>query len=59
MSPRIWRARLQDILEAITEIQAFTVGMNFETFAADKKTMRAVELDLIVIGEVATDSGSH
>jgi uncharacterized protein with HEPN domain len=53
VSPRIWRERLQDILEAITEIQAFTVGMNFETFAADKKTMRAVELDLIVIGEAA------
>jgi uncharacterized protein with HEPN domain len=54
VSPRIWKERLQDILEAITEIQAFTEGMNLGTFAADKKTMRAVELDLIVIGEAAS-----
>jgi uncharacterized protein with HEPN domain len=36
VSPGIWRERLQDILEAIAKIQAFTVGMNFKTFAADR-----------------------
>ena len=53
MSPRDWQERVQDILEAIAEIQAFTRGMDFDTFRADAKTLKAVELDFIVIGEAA------
>ena len=53
MSPRDWRERIQDILDAIGEIQAFTQGMDFEAFRADAKTVKAVELNLIVIGEAA------
>lgn len=53
MSPRDWRERIQDILDAIAEIEAFTHGMDFDTFSADTKTLRAVELNLIVIGEAA------
>jgi len=53
MSPRDWSERIQDILDAIAEIQAFTLGMNDEIFKADAKTIRAVELDFIVIGEAA------
>jgi hypothetical protein len=53
MSPRDWSERIQDILDAIAEIQAFTLGMNYEIFKADAKTIRAVELDFIVIGEAA------
>ena len=53
MSPRDWAERIRDILDAITEIQAFTVGMDYETFKGDAKTNRAVELDFIVIGEAA------
>ncbi len=51
MSPRDWKERIQDILEAISEIQAFTHDMDFEAFRADAKTVKAVELDLIIIGE--------
>jgi len=32
MSPRDWQDRIQDILDAIAEIQKFTYGMDYETF---------------------------
>ncbi len=54
MSPRDWRERVQDILDAIAEIQTFTHGMDFDAFCADAKTLKAVELDFIVIGEAAS-----
>jgi hypothetical protein len=54
VSPRDWRGRVQDILDAIAEIQAFTHGMDFDSFRSDAKTVRAVELDLIVIGEATS-----
>ena len=53
MSPRDWLTRVDDILDAVAEIQGFTKGMSFEDFRGDAKTMRAVELDLIIIGEAA------
>ena len=53
MSPRGWYERVQDILDAIAEIQVFTRGMDFDAFRADAKTVKAVELDFIVIGEAA------
>ena len=53
MSLRDWKERVQDILDAITEIRAFTHGMDFQAFAKDAKTLKAVELDFIVIGEAA------
>jgi len=49
VSPRDWHERIQDILDAIAEIQTFTRGMDFDTFRADAKTLKAVELDFIVI----------
>jgi uncharacterized protein with HEPN domain len=53
MSPRRWLERIEDILQAISEIQDFTEHMNLENFQNDRKTMRAVELDFIIIGETA------
>ena len=53
MSSREWRERIQDILDAITEIQAFTQGMDKDAFCQDARTVRAVELDFIIIGEAA------
>jgi uncharacterized protein with HEPN domain len=54
MSPRTWRERIQDILEAMAEIETFTRGMDYETFQADEKTVRAVEMNFIIIGEAAS-----
>ena len=53
MSPRDWKERIEDILDAVGEIDAFTHGMDLDDFKADTKTMKAVELNLIVIGEAA------
>ncbi len=53
MSPRNWKERIRDILKAIAEIQAFTEGMDFDAFLEDEKTIRAVEMNLIIIGEAA------
>ena len=51
MSPRGWQARLQDILTCSYNIQAFTAGMNFDSFLDDSKTIRAVAFELTTIGE--------
>jgi uncharacterized protein with HEPN domain len=53
VSPRDWRDRIRDILEAIAEIQKFTRGMDYETFKEDDKSIRAVEMNFIIIGEAA------
>jgi uncharacterized protein with HEPN domain len=53
MSPGGWQDRVRDILEAIAEIQRFTAGMDFETFRNDEKSVRAVEMNFIIIGEAA------
>lgn len=54
MSPRNWRDRIRDILDAIAEIQRFMRGMDYETFKMDEKTIRAVEMNFIIIGEAAS-----
>lgn len=53
MSPRGWQDRIRDILDAIAEIQKFTSGMDYESFKADDKSIRAVEMNFIIIGEAA------
>jgi len=53
VSPRDWRDRIRDILDAIAEIQQFTRNMDYETFKKDDKSIRAVEMNFIIIGEAA------
>jgi uncharacterized protein with HEPN domain len=54
VSPRDWKDRIRDILDAIAEIQKFTHGMDYEAFQKDDKVIRAVEMNFIIIGEAAT-----
>ena len=54
MSPRDWRDRVRDILEAIAEIQRFTSGMDLESFKEEDVVIRAVEMNFIIIGEAAS-----
>ena len=53
MSSREWRERVQDILDAVAEIEAVTEDMDFQSFREDQKTIRAVEMNFIIIGEAA------
>ena len=53
MSPRGWQDRIEDILGAIAEIDDFTHKMDYSTFKEDDKTIRAVEMNFIIIGEAA------
>jgi len=51
--PRDWRLRVEDILEAINKIDAYTRGMTEESFAGDSKTVDAVIRNLEIIGEAS------
>ncbi len=42
---------LNDILESIEDVRAFTLGMNYEDFAGDRKTLKAVIRCFEVIAE--------
>lgn len=46
------KKRLQDILNAIEAIEAYSVS-NYEEFIADPKTQDAILYNLIIIGEAA------
>lgn len=54
MSSRSDRELIQDILDAIFEIDGFVRGLDETRFVGDLKTIRAVELNFIVIGEAAS-----
>ena len=54
MSPRSWRIRVQDILKAIGEIEAFLSDHESQdSFLMDLKSLRAVTACLTQIGEAA------
>lgn len=54
MSPENWKERISHILLAIQEIQDFTDGIDFESFDKDEKTIRAVEMNFVIIDESAS-----
>lgn len=47
------KERIQDILDAVSRIQAFITGLSFEDFQKDERTVQAVEYNFVVIGEAA------
>jgi uncharacterized protein with HEPN domain len=54
MSPeRNWKMRMDDILACIEKIEAYTLGMTFEQFCDDDKTVDAVIRNFEIIGEAA------
>lgn len=42
MSRRDWKVLVQDVLDAVAQIDACVLGMTFETFEDDSKTVDAV-----------------
>jgi uncharacterized protein with HEPN domain len=55
MSVRSWKDRIEDILDALEEIRNFSEGLGFEEFLHDNKTLKAIVLNFIVIGEAANN----
>lgn len=50
---RDFRVHLDDILEAIKNIEEYTKGLTFEEFVKDRKTVDAVIRNFEVLGEAA------
>jgi uncharacterized protein with HEPN domain len=55
MPPRSWRVRIEDILEAMSNIELYVAGLKYTTFRADRKTVDAVERNLEIIGEATAN----
>ena len=53
MPPRSPRQRLQDILDAIADIERFTAGKTFEQYVADALVRRAVERLVEIVSEAS------
>lgn len=53
MPPRSWQFRVDDILDAIQQVQAYTAGMDFEAFASNTLVVDGVLYRIAVIGEAA------
>lgn len=45
------KASLLDILESLREVEEFTKGMSYGEFVKDKRSQRAIERVLTIIGE--------
>jgi uncharacterized protein with HEPN domain len=48
---RDWRFRVRDITGSVTAILAYTDGMTYEEFVADRRTRDAVIRNLMTMGE--------
>ena len=59
MSRRPWKERIEDILDAVAEIQSFVGHTDFDRFQGDAKTLKAVTADLTIIGEAAQRIPEH
>ena len=53
MPRKDWKIYIEDILEAIGDIQSFTAGIDWETFRTDKRTINAVLHSFTIVGEAA------
>jgi len=55
MSPRDWKFRLDDIIEALDRIFDYVQGMDYDSWRKDRKTIDAVVRNLEIIGEAAAN----
>jgi len=51
--PRDFKQSLQDILDAISKIERYTVGYDLERFKQDELHIDGINMNLIIIGEAA------
>jgi uncharacterized protein with HEPN domain len=59
MPYRLWKLRIQDILESIDEILQRTANMTFEEFKSNRTIIKAVLYDLGIIGEASRNIPSE
>jgi uncharacterized protein with HEPN domain len=52
---RSWQQRVEDILSAIADIQAWTVGKTQAELASDQILLRAILYSFMIIGEAASN----
>jgi uncharacterized protein with HEPN domain len=57
VSSRTPLQRLQDILDAIRKIRAYTAGFSYTQFESDSKTIDAVVRNIEIIGEASRHVG--
>jgi len=50
---RLWKYRIQHMLDAITECQSFVLGMTQDQLGQDARTLKAIAFDLVILGEAA------
>ncbi len=50
---------VEHMVEAIRLIQSYVEGMSREEFLADKKTQQAVVMNVLILGEAATQVGNE
>jgi len=53
MKRRDYRDYLQDILDAVNDIESFVGSMSYEEFIRDRKTLNAVVRSIEIIGEAS------
>lgn len=53
MKNRDYRDYLQDILDAVNDIESFVDDMTYEAFIKDRKTLNAVVRSIEIIGEAS------
>ena len=53
MKTRDYRDYLQDILDAVNDIESFVDNMTYEDFIKDRKTLNAVVRSIEIIGEAS------
>lgn len=53
MCKREWRLFIEDILESIELIESYVIGMDYDNFKGDRKTVDAVVRNFEIIGEAS------
>jgi uncharacterized protein with HEPN domain len=55
VSPKNWRFRIEDIIEALDRIFQYVQGLDYNSWLKDQKTIDAVIRNLEIIGEAAAN----
>lgn len=54
MPPREWPDRVQDILDAVADIERYVAGLTYQEFAGNREKVHAVLYNIGIIGEAVS-----